>query len=77
MAIEQTGAFDGINGILVGKPQDERYYEEYKSVYLDILGSRALPILYNVNFGHATPRTALPYGAKSVGKRQKQLIEFV
>lgn len=77
MAIEQTGAFDGINGILVGKPQDERYYEEYKSVYLDILGSRALPILYNVNFGHATPRTALPYGAKALVNAKKQLIEFV
>lgn len=75
-AIELTGVFDVINGIIVGKPQDECFYEEYKKVYLDVLSSRELPILYNVNFGHATPRTALPYGAKSRVNAKKQVIEF-
>lgn len=77
IAIEETGAFDVINGILVGKPQDEQYYEEYKRVYLEVLGSRKLPILYNVNFGHATPRTALPYGANARVNAKTQRIEFI
>lgn len=76
-AIEKTGAFDAINGIIVGKPQDEQYYEEYKNVYSDVLGSRSLPILYNVNFGHAAPRTVLPYGAKARVNAKTQVIEFV
>lgn len=76
-AMEKTGAFDVITGLLVGKPQDEQYYEEYKQVYLDVLGSRDLPILYNINFGHATPRMALPYGAKARVNAELQQIEFV
>ena len=30
---KEKGMFDYINGILVGKPQDEVYYEEYKKIY--------------------------------------------
>ena len=63
LCIEATGAFDALAGLIVGKPQDECYYEEYKDVYREVLGARALPIVYNVNFGHAYPRAALPYGA--------------
>ncbi|MBN2899152.1 MAG: LD-carboxypeptidase [Clostridia bacterium] len=62
-----TGIIDVINGILVGKPQGEVYYEDYKSVYKEVIGIQCgrpdLPILYNVNFGHASPITVLPYGA--------------
>lgn len=72
MAIENTGAFEAVKGLIVGKPQDEKYYQEYKEVYLDVLGKRGLPILYNVNFGHA-----LPYGAKVQINAEKQRIDFV
>lgn len=75
-AVEETGAFDAINGIIVGKPQDEQYYSEYKEVYLEVLGGRTLPILYNVNFGHAAPRTALPYGAKARVNARRQMISI-
>lgn len=77
MTIEKTGAFDVINGILVGKPQDEKYYEEYKIIYLEMFGKRSIPILYNVNFGHATPRAALPYGARARVNAKTQVIEFI
>lgn len=77
LAIKETGAFDVINGLIVGKPQDEQYYEEYKSVYFDVIENDNLPILYNVNFGHATPRMALPYGAKARIDAKKQLIKFL
>ncbi len=73
-AIDRTGAFDVIRGILVGKPQDEQYYEEYKKVFLDVIGGRPLSILYNVNFGHATPRAALPYGARARVDANMQVI---
>ena len=61
----------------MGKPQNEAYYEAYKAVYRDILRDPALPVLYNVNFGHAYPRTVLPYGARVRVDAAAQTIEFV
>lgn len=62
-ALKERGIFEVVNGILVGKPQDEAYYEEYKAVYKKVISNKKLPILYNVNFGHSTPRGVLPYGS--------------
>ena len=62
-ALREQGVFDVVNGILVGKPQDEAYYEEYKAIYDKVIENKDLPIVYNVNFGHGAPRCALPYGA--------------
>lgn len=76
-ALKQTGAFDEINGIIVGKPQDEQYYEEYKKIYREVISNKNLPILYNVNFGHAMPRAILPYGAKIRVNAKIQEIKFM
>lgn len=59
------GIFDVIKGIVVGKPQEEKYYEEYKAVYKKVLKEfkkENLPVLYNVNIGHAFPIGILPLG---------------
>ncbi len=61
--LKERGVFEAVNGVLVGKPQDEAYYEEYKEVYRRVIDDKRLPVVYNVNFGHATPRCALMYGA--------------
>lgn len=61
LSLKKQGIFDVVTGILVGKPQDEMYYEEYKDIYLEVIDDKELPILYNVNFGHATPRCVIPY----------------
>lgn len=62
------GIFDVINGIIVGKPARRSKYEPYKEVWRKVVGGEAkrpdLPILYNVNFGHAEPIGVLPYGVK-------------
>lgn len=76
-ALEQAGAFDGINGIIVGKPQDEKYYGEYKEIYREMFQGKGLPVLYNVNFGHALPRAILPYGARVRVDAKKQEIIFL
>ena len=61
------GIFDVISGILVGKPARRSKYEPYKEIYRKVVGFEAgrpdLPILYNVNFGHAEPIGVLPIGA--------------
>ena len=65
MNLGAQGIFDVIKGIIIGKPKDEKYYEEYKEVYKKILkyfNKEDLPVLYNINFGHAVPITTLPIG---------------
>ena len=60
------GIFDVIRGIIVGKPARRSKYEPYKDVYRRVVGFEAghpeLPILFNVNFGHAEPIGVLPIG---------------
>lgn len=77
LALKEQKIFDVIAGIIVGKPQDEVYYEEYKLILKEIIGNQNLPIVYNINFGHATPRTVLPYGARVRVNAEKQVIEFL
>ena len=76
-ALKKEGVFDSISGIIVGKPMNERYYEEYKLVWCDIVNNSALPILYNVNFGHSAPRAILPYGAVVHVDAEKQEITLL
>lgn len=59
------GILQAIRGILVGKPQDEMYYEEYKEIFRKIIKEFDcchLGVLYNVNIGHAAPTGVLPLG---------------
>ena len=60
------GILQQAKGIIFGKPQNEKYYEEYKEsirLIMKELSLESLPILYNLNFGHAEPKFVLPYGA--------------
>ena len=60
------GILQNLKGIIFGKPQNEKYYEEYKEVIRKImkeLDLTNLPALYNMNFGHTEPKFVLPYGA--------------
>ena len=66
IALKNRGVFDVVNGVLVGKPQDETYYQEYKDILINVVDNNELPIVFNVNFGHATPRCAMQYGVKAV-----------
>ena len=60
------GILKVIKGIVVGKPQGEKYYEEYKTAITQVVVNEenldTLPIFYNVNFGHAKPIGIIPYG---------------
>lgn len=72
--LKEKGIFDVVNGVLVGKPQDETYYDEYKDIIVNVVNNPKLPIVYNVNFGHATPRCALQYGAMAkVDMKEKKI----
>lgn len=52
------------NGIIFGRPQDEKYYEDYKEAIHNVMEEfdlENLPILYNLNFGHTEPKFILPF----------------
>ena len=56
---KKLGIFEVISGLLVGKPMDETFYDDYKEALLDIIDNN-IPIIYNLNVGHATPRAIVP-----------------
>lgn len=62
------GILKVINGIIVGKPQSETYYEEYKTAITQVVVNEEhldnLPVFYNVNFGHSKPIGIIPYGVE-------------
>lgn len=58
---KEKGILSKVQGILVGKPIDEKYYEEYKSVWNRVMNGLDTPVLFNCNFGHSVPRCILPY----------------
>ena len=76
LALKDYGLFDVLAGVLVGKPQNEIYYEEYKSILLEEITNKHLPIVYNINVGHSTPRCIIPFGVEAEVNVSKQIISF-
>lgn len=73
------GILQNIEGIVVGKPKDEKFYEEYKEVYQKVLYEfhcELLPIIYNVNIGHASPIGILPLGIQYEIDLDQKKIRF-
>lgn len=63
-----------VKGVIVGKPMDENYYDEYKTIYKKVFADLDTPVLYNVNFGHAVPRCLIPYDAEATIDYDKRKI---
>ena len=63
------GIFDAVRGILVGRPARRSRWEDYKAAYRRVIGLECgrpdLPILGNVNFGHAEPIGVFPLGVRA------------
>lgn len=77
LKFKEYGIFDNIKGLIIGKPQNEQFFEEYKKVYRKVLKGYNLPILYNVNFGHSNPRCIIPYGTKTEVDYDKKTITYI
>lgn len=64
--LQAQGVLHAVNGIVVGKPAFAGKLEPYKEVLRKVVGFEAglpnLPILYNVNVGHAYPIGLFPLG---------------
>lgn len=64
--LQTQGILDVINGIVFGKPATADTMETYKEILKKVVSTEAkrpdLPILYNVNVGHAYPIGVFPLG---------------
>lgn len=64
--LNAQGIFDVIKGIVVGKPAFSDKEKTYPEIYKKVVGFEAnrhdLPILFNVNIGHAYPIGVFPLG---------------
>ena len=74
--LRDTGLFKAVSGILAGKPMNETYAEEYKQLLTEVTDDPGLPILFNVNIGHAMPRCIMPFGVEATVDAEKQVIRF-
>lgn len=75
-ALKETGIFDVLSGVLIGKPMDETYAREYEDILVDVIDRAELPIVCNLNIGHAQPRCIIPLGVPATVNAERQLISF-
>ena len=74
--LKETGIFSVISGVLVGKPIDRQYEEEYLQILAEVVDDPSLPIVCNLNVGHATPRCIIPFGVDATVDASAQKITF-
>lgn len=74
--LNEFGIFEALSGVLVGKPQNETYYDEYKTILLEEISNKDLPMVYNLNIGHATPGCIIPFGIDAEVKVDRQAVIF-
>ena len=74
--LRQTGVFEQVSGVVVGKPMDEAFADDYKKLLVQVIDRPNLPIVCNINIGHAMPRCIIPFGTDAVVDTDKQIIRF-
>ena len=77
ITLKETGIFDVISGVLVGKPMNRIYEQEYKRILVDVIDNPNLPAVCNINIGHAQPRCIIPFGVEATVDIENQVIRFV
>ena len=74
--LKGTGVFENVSGVLAGKPMDETYADEYRQLLKEVIGNPELPVVFNLNIGHAMPRCIMPFGVEATVDAEKQVIRF-
>ena len=74
--LKTAGVFEAVSGVLAGKPMDETYAREYRQLLIRVIDRPDLPVVFNLNVGHAMPRCIIPFGVEAVVDAEKQRIRF-
>ncbi len=79
--LHAQGILHRINGIIVGRPPFRDKEEAYKPIFRQVVAEEAglpkLPILYNVNVGHAYPIGLFPLGLTYEINCQKKSLRLM
>ena len=74
--LKDRGVFGAVSGVLVGKPMDGAFEEEYKELLVEVIDDPQLPVLCNINIGHALPHCIMPFGVDAAVDAEKHDIKF-
>ena len=47
-----------------------------KKLLVEVIDNPSLPVVYNINVGHALPRCIIPFGVEAVADMEQQKITF-
>lgn len=76
LELKKREILHSVKGVIIGKPIDEIYYNEYKEIYKNIFKNIETPVIYNVNFGHSFPRCILQYNATAIVDYDNKTIKI-
>ena len=74
--LKERGVFAAVSGVLVCKPMYECNAAEYGQALVDVIDDPSLPVVCNVNVGHAQPRCIIPFGPVAEVDAREQVIRF-
>ena len=55
---------------------DRAFEAEYQELLVEVIDRPELPVVCNLNVGHATPRCIIPFGVEATVDVRKQSIRF-
>ena len=67
MDYENMGVFDGLQGVLFGRPMgySDEDKEALREVILERTTGRDFPVITDMDFGHTAPQFVLPIGCRA------------
>ncbi len=79
--LRHGGVLDRIAGLLVGPTETIQVAEEgpdsLREVVLDVIGDREIPVLGNLDIGHAGPNIPLPLGVRAAMDGDARTLELI
>ncbi|WP_203731206.1 S66 peptidase family protein [Paractinoplanes durhamensis] len=77
--MRHSGILDRIAGMVVGIPRDIAGLDEspLAEIVLDVLGDRDIPVLGNVEIGHAGPNLPMPVGIRADLDAQQRTLSLL
>ena len=75
--LKEAGVFSAVSGVLVGKPMDGAFEKEYWDLLVEVIDDPQLPVLCNINIGHALPHCIMPFGVDCEVDADRQIIRFL
>ncbi len=75
-----SGYLQVMNGIVIGKMRSPEPFDRYAEIIRQVVSEKYhrpdMPIMYGLNFGHASPIFVLPYGTMAVMDVDKMTFEI-